>query len=73
MVIVYFAMFCRHPDWNNIQSLEQMVSSCNPRSSPNMLAIMQILQDNKAYQQEQLALREKEERDRLRHLNDQER
>jgi len=22
LLIVYFAMFCRHPDWNNIQSLE---------------------------------------------------
>ena len=73
LLIVYFAMFCRHPDWNNIQSLEQLVSTCNPRSSPNMLAVMQILNDNKAYRQEQLALREKEERDRLRHQEDKER
>jgi len=63
-------MFCRHPDWNNIQSLENLVVTCNPRSSPNMLAVMQILNDNKAYRQEQLALREKEERDKMRFGSD---
>lgn len=38
-----------------------------------MLAVMQILNDNKAYRQEQLALREKEEREKAAHLSEKER
>ena len=72
LLIVYYALYCRHPQWQQLDKIEEFVRTQNIYSIPNMPAIKKVINDNLTFQQQQKKLRDEEERNRLRDKEDDE-
>jgi len=73
LLIVYFALFLKHPQWQNLDELERFIRAENPRAAPNMTACYKVIRDNQAFQKEQMKKLEEEEAARRKDMDDAER
>ena len=50
LLIVYYALFCRHPQWQQLDIVEEFVRTQNIYSIPNMPAVKKVINDNLTFQ-----------------------
>lgn len=62
LICVYYCLFCRHPEWQYSERVEEFLNTQNIHSQVNMCAVKKVIADNQKFQMEQKALREEEER-----------
>jgi protein-tyrosine phosphatase len=73
LLIVYFALFLKHPQWQNLDELERFLKQEEPRSTPNMAAAYKTVRDNVNFQKEIMKKLEDEEANRRKGMDDAER
>lgn len=73
LIIVYLALFLKHPQWQNLDELERFVIQENPKAQANMAAAYKTVRDNQAFQREQMKKLEDEEARKRKEMDDAER
>jgi energy-coupling factor transporter ATP-binding protein EcfA2 len=62
--MVYWALFLRHKDWNDIPKLEEDIVMIYDLANPNAYMVEKVVEKNQNFQDEQRKLREHEDEDR---------
>lgn len=73
LLIVYFALFLKHPQWQNLDELEKFLKQEEPRSTPNMAAAYKTVRDNVNFQKEIMRKLEEDENARRKSMDEAER
>jgi len=73
LLIVYFALFLKHPQWQNLDELEKFLKQEEPRSTPNMAAAYKTVRDNVNFQKEIMKKLEDDENGKRKAMDDAER
>ena len=64
LILIYWALFLRHQDWNDVPDMEKDIISQYDQANPNHAMVESVISRNLGFQDQQRKLREEEDEER---------
>lgn len=64
LVVAWLALFCRHPDWEDLEALRKFLKEFNSTVMPHMKIVNLLIEKYRKFQEEQRLKRLKEDEER---------